>query len=163
MQISIRVYNTTFCFGGKHFDDLFTELGAKRLGDVGQHDASEDGLAEGVSLCFDEWSNGGDHGVMLFYNGATFWEDITTCDNRSNDPPVSYFEDETWHSIVWDIVPSGSGASVSFTFDGDVYGVENQQIASYSLPAETYIGFSGRTGWGTNNHWARNVAYRRPW
>ena len=40
------VYNTTFCFGGKHFDELFTELGAKRLGTIGQHDASEDGLAE---------------------------------------------------------------------------------------------------------------------
>ncbi len=40
------VYNTTFCFGGKHFDDLFTKLGAKRIGDVARHDASEDGLAE---------------------------------------------------------------------------------------------------------------------
>ncbi|MCO4769476.1 MAG: flavodoxin domain-containing protein [Deltaproteobacteria bacterium] len=46
------VYNTTFCFGGKHFDELFTKLGATRLGPVAQHDASEDGLAED---CGAEW------------------------------------------------------------------------------------------------------------
>jgi len=47
------VYNTTFCFGGKHFDDLFSKLGAKRLGDMGKHDASEDGLAED---CGADWA-----------------------------------------------------------------------------------------------------------
>ena len=40
------VYNTTFCFGGKHFDELLRKLGASRLGEVALHDASEDGLAE---------------------------------------------------------------------------------------------------------------------
>ena len=40
------VYNTSFCLGGKHFDELFRKLGATRLGPVGQHDASEGGLAE---------------------------------------------------------------------------------------------------------------------
>jgi len=40
------VYNTTFCFGGQHFDELLTKLGATRIGAVAQHDASEDGLAE---------------------------------------------------------------------------------------------------------------------
>ena len=40
------VYNTTFCFGGQHFDELLRSLGATRLGEVGRHDASEDGLAE---------------------------------------------------------------------------------------------------------------------
>ena len=40
------VYHTTFCYGGKHFDELLRKLGASRLGEVGVHDASEDGLAE---------------------------------------------------------------------------------------------------------------------
>jgi MioC protein len=47
------VYNTTFCYGGKHFDELLTKLGASRLGEVGVHDASEDGLAED---CGADWA-----------------------------------------------------------------------------------------------------------
>ncbi len=33
-------YRETFNFGGKRFDDLLTELGAKRLGERAKHDAS---------------------------------------------------------------------------------------------------------------------------
>ena len=48
----------------------------------------EDGVAEGFWLCFDEWSNGanhgghnveagdnGDHGVIMFMNGNNAWSD----------------------------------------------------------------------------------------
>ena len=90
---SVSIMFDLYCGDGSGADGMCANLGKNSL----DGRAGEDGLAEGVSLCFDEWSNGGDHGVMMFYNGATFWEDITTSDNRSNDPPVSYFEDETWH------------------------------------------------------------------
>jgi MioC protein len=49
------VYHTSFCLGGKHFDDLLTKLGATRLGPMGRHDASEDGLAED---CGADWVRG---------------------------------------------------------------------------------------------------------
>ena len=85
---------------------MCVNVGANTLGGR----VGEDGVSVGVALCFDEWANGGDHGVMMFYNGATVWEDITQSGNRSNDPPVSYFEDETWHSVVFDVRPNGGGA-----------------------------------------------------
>ena len=114
---------------------------------------------EGVALCFDEWANGGDHGVMMFFNGATVWEDITESGNRSGDPPVSYFEDAAWHSVVFYIAPADGNAMLSFDFDSGVYGINDQVAADYALPADVYIGFTGRTGGATNNHWARNIQY----
>ena len=32
-------------------------------------------------------------------------------------------------------------------------------VADYSLPDDVYIGFTGRTGGATNNHWARNIQF----
>ena len=73
---------------------------------------------------------------------------------------MSYFEDAAWHSVVWDVMPAGDGsASAAFVFDGGVYGVEPQPIPSYALPADVFLGFTGRTGGATNNHWARNIQY----
>ena len=46
---------------------------------------------------------------------------------------------------------------MSFTFDDSLYGGD-AQLSDYSLPSDVYIGFSGRTGGATNNHWVRNVA-----
>ncbi|MBF8721776.1 flavodoxin domain-containing protein [Pseudomonas guariconensis] len=46
------VYNNTFCFGGKHFDELFLSLGAKRVGDVLQHDRRSGEYPEDAAL---EW------------------------------------------------------------------------------------------------------------
>jgi MioC protein len=40
------VYSSTFCFGGRRFDELLRSLGATRIGELGIHDASEDGIAE---------------------------------------------------------------------------------------------------------------------
>ena len=53
----------------------------------------EDGITEGVAVCWDEWSNGGDHGAMIYYNTNQIWSDIATCNNRAGCMPVSYFED----------------------------------------------------------------------
>jgi MioC protein len=41
-----RTYAETFCFGGKRFDELLTELGAIRLGQVFRHDASAGTMPE---------------------------------------------------------------------------------------------------------------------
>ena len=46
------VYSGSFCYGGLHFDRLFTELGATRIGAVGRHDASEDDLAEDCGVAW---------------------------------------------------------------------------------------------------------------
>lgn len=39
-------YQQTFCFGGKKFDDLFGALGATRIGDRMEHNASAGSLPE---------------------------------------------------------------------------------------------------------------------
>lgn len=48
-----RTYLQTFCFGGKKFDAIFSELGAQRIGEVCLHDASAGTLPEEVCL---EWA-----------------------------------------------------------------------------------------------------------
>ncbi len=47
-----RSYAETFCFGGRKFDALLTELGAKRIGGMLLHDASSGTLPEEAAL---EW------------------------------------------------------------------------------------------------------------
>ena len=48
-----RTYAETFNFGGKRFDDLLGELGAQRIGDRIQHDASSGVLPEEKA---EEWA-----------------------------------------------------------------------------------------------------------
>jgi MioC protein len=50
-----RTYAETFNFGGKRFDDILTELGARRIGDRVQHDASSGVLPEETA---EEWGAG---------------------------------------------------------------------------------------------------------
>ncbi len=50
-----RTYAETFNFGGRKFDELLAELGAKRIGDRVQHDASSGTLPEEVAA---EWGEG---------------------------------------------------------------------------------------------------------
>lgn len=50
-----RTYAETFCFGGKKFDALLAELGARRIGEPMIHDASSGTLPEEVAL---EWVRG---------------------------------------------------------------------------------------------------------
>jgi MioC protein len=49
-------YPQTFCFGGKRFDERLSGLGAQRVGDVWQHDASAGTMPEvdGAAWCR-EW------------------------------------------------------------------------------------------------------------
>ncbi|MDA0276161.1 MAG: flavodoxin domain-containing protein [Proteobacteria bacterium] len=47
-----RTYAETFNFGGRKFDELMTELGAQRIGERVQHDASSGTLPEEVAA---EW------------------------------------------------------------------------------------------------------------
>jgi len=50
-----RTYADTFCNGGRRFDALLTELGARRIGDVLCHDASAGTMPEEVA---EEWIPG---------------------------------------------------------------------------------------------------------
>ena len=50
-----RTYAETFNFGGKRFDELLAELGARRIGERVQHDASSGTLPEEVAV---EWGAG---------------------------------------------------------------------------------------------------------
>ena len=50
-----RTYAETFNFGGKRFDDILTELGALRIGERVQHDASSGVLPEEMAA---EWGEG---------------------------------------------------------------------------------------------------------
>ncbi len=50
-----RTHIGTFCFGGKRFDDALAALGARRCGNVLEHDASGGTLPEDVAL---EWFPG---------------------------------------------------------------------------------------------------------
>lgn len=48
-----RTYQQTFCFGGKKFDAILSELGAARVGEVCIHDASAGTMPEEVCV---EWA-----------------------------------------------------------------------------------------------------------
>jgi MioC protein len=51
-----RTYADTFCNGGRRFDAILSELGAKRIGDVLLHDASAGTMPEEVAADWvEEW------------------------------------------------------------------------------------------------------------
>jgi MioC protein len=51
-----RTHVGTFCYGGKHFDEALSALGAQRVGEVAEHDASGGTLAEDAVLeWFPQW------------------------------------------------------------------------------------------------------------
>ena len=52
---------------------------------------------------------------------------------------------------------SAGGASVVFDLDSGVYSGHGV-INDYQLPADVYLGFTGRTGGATNNHWVNGVS-----
>ena len=61
-----------YCGDGTGADGLCMNLGGNDMGGR----VGEDGVAQGVAVCFDEWANGGDHGVQLYYDGEAIWENI---------------------------------------------------------------------------------------
>lgn len=92
--------------GGTGADGLCINFGSSA--DLGGRNA-EDGLAEGVSVCLDEWADGdeqsqdqglhgghGDHGITLSYNGNTMRRAASYCENREGCPPVSLFDNQKW-------------------------------------------------------------------
>jgi MioC protein len=51
-----RTYATTYCHGGLRFDTLLSELGARRVGEMFLHDASEGTMAEDEAVAWvDGW------------------------------------------------------------------------------------------------------------
>jgi MioC protein len=50
-----RTYAETFCNGGRRFDSILAQLGAKRIGEVLLHDASAGTMPEEVAV---EWIDG---------------------------------------------------------------------------------------------------------
>eukprot|EP01052_Picozoa_sp_SAG31_P025029 SAG31_NODE_2168_length_6266_cov_11.946976_6_plen_272_part_00 len=48
------------------------------------------------------------------------------------------------------------GAHIRLSLDNELY-TADASIAAYSLPQTSYLGFTGRTGGKTNNHWVRSV------
>lgn len=95
---------------------IFTGLGTGADGQcvsVGGNDlagrAGEDGVSTGVAVCFDEWSNGGDDGVSIFFNGAVIWANTSPCENRAGCVPVSLFDDAAWHLVEVALVPQAGG------------------------------------------------------
>ena len=50
-----RTYAETFCNGGRRFDRILSELGARRIGDILLHDASAGTMPEEVAA---EWIGG---------------------------------------------------------------------------------------------------------
>ena len=144
-----------YCGDGSGADGLCANVGGNDLGGR----VGEDGVAQGVAVCFDEWANNGDHGVSIFYNGGMIWENIGSCGNREACVPVSLFDDSTWHQVKVDILPSrlGNAAQVRFDFDGGTYGGFGD-ISNFALPSPNYVGFTGRTGGATNNHWVRDIS-----
>jgi len=50
-----RTYNETFCNGGRRFDAVLAELGARRVGDILLHDASAGTMPEEAAS---EWIDG---------------------------------------------------------------------------------------------------------
>ena len=53
ISLGDRTYMQTYCFGGQKFDERLQDLGAKRIGEVWQHDASSGTMpeTEGTQWC----------------------------------------------------------------------------------------------------------------
>jgi len=62
-----RTYAETFNFGGKRFDEILASLGAERIGERYQHDASGGTLPEEIAL---EWAQAWIEKVREAYSAA---------------------------------------------------------------------------------------------
>lgn len=132
------------------------------LGDQSPASTAEDGVATGVSLCFDEHPNSDfENGVDLYVDGVVVWEERAEC-SHGDCHPMTLFEDARWHSVELTVSPDATGGmTVAFEFDdGTLNGTAH--VDDFDLPPgqESWLMFSARTGGLTNNHWVRNVAIR---
>lgn len=167
---------------GTGADGMCVSVGGTDLGDR----YGEDGVGTGVALCFDEYSNGGDHGVSIFYNGETAWENLGECENGAGCEPISQFADAQWHAVELNISPTASGGAV-VTFQLETAATRSGRpvmyhgfatIPEFSLtgqaagasatvqnqgPQGAYLGFTARTGGATNNHWVRSITRESVW
>ena len=128
------------------------------LGDQTPAGVAENGVALGVSLCFDEFPNSSfENGVDLFVDRAVVWEERAQCSDRDCHP-MTLFDDAQWHSVELTTSADGlGGVTVAFEFDGGVLrGAVH--VDEFERVSETWLLFSARTGGSTNNHWVRNVA-----
>ena len=122
---------------------------------------AEEGVAVGVSLCFDEHPNSSfEHGVDLFVNGLAVWQERGECAN-SDCFPMTLFEDAQWHSVELRTAPDANGGmAVAFEFDGGILN-GTAHVDYFEPPSdESWLSFSARTGGETNNHWVRNITIR---
>ena len=85
---------------------------------------------------------------MSFFNDG----DSTGANGATANPAGT-----NWHDVQLVISPDGAGgASVTFELDRGIYGGTGI-IDAYTLPPSVYLGFTGRTGGATNNHWVKGV------
>ena len=76
---SLTVQYMMYTGDGSGADGQCVNVGANTLGGR----AGEDGVSEGVSVCFDEWANAeNEHGIQIFNNGEMILEGRATCGNR---------------------------------------------------------------------------------
>jgi hypothetical protein len=131
------------------------------LGDQSPASVAEDGVAMGVSLCFDEHPNAAfENGVDLFVNGVAVWEERAECNSGCH--PMTLFEDARWHDVELTIASDATGGmTIAFEFDdGVLNGTAHVDNFERLTDQESWLMFSARTGGATNNHWVRNVAIR---
>lgn len=115
----VNIKFSMYCGDSSGADGLCVNLGANTMGGR----VGEDGVAQGVALCFDACANGADHGVQVFYNGGLLFNDLGECANRGDCVPVSLFEDAAWHSVVLTV---GSDGAVNFDIDS---GTKSQPVS----------------------------------
>ena len=152
--------------GGTGADGMCVNIGNNDLGGR----PGEDGVTQGVAICFDEYDNGrgGDdeHGIKIRYNGDTIWSQLAPCGNRQGCEPVSLFEDSRWHKVEvtlkmrdreWAAVPRDAPhrlyMRIEFDFDDGLFGgIANAGATAanranwYSgagiLPSPAFLGFT---------------------
>ncbi|CAK0842833.1 unnamed protein product, partial [Prorocentrum cordatum] len=99
--------------GGSGADGMCMKYGGYDYGEQGENIA-----ANGFSVCFDSYPNDNDHGVEMGWNGGIIFSEIGTGYWSHNVP---LFEDSTWHNVVVEVTPSGSGANVILNYDKGSY------------------------------------------
>eukprot|EP01052_Picozoa_sp_SAG31_P037165 SAG31_NODE_4757_length_2975_cov_1.244437_1_plen_424_part_10 len=123
--------------------------------------AGEDGVAQGLAVCFDEYANNGDDGISIFYNSGVAWENTSPCANREGCIPVSLFDgldNPVWHLVEITLEPQAAGAmKIRLDLDNGEYTGE-ATVEGFALPSPTFLGFTGRTGGLNNEHFVRAVS-----